>query len=154
MVSTSHFLFYGPYDAVIISDYNKGFLEKEDIKFFSEKLECPIFLDTKKYLGDWCHNIDFIKINHQEHQKNYERLPDYPELKEKLIVTKGKHGCEYKGKIYPTEEVPVKDVSGAGDTLIAGLVFEYVKSKDIEEAIDFAQICTTRVVQKIGVATV
>jgi bifunctional ADP-heptose synthase (sugar kinase/adenylyltransferase) len=148
------FMFYGPYDAVIISDYNKGFLEKEDIKFFSEKLKCPVFLDTKKYLGNWCHNIDFIKINHQEHQKNYERLPNYPELKEKLIVTKGKHGCEYKGKMYPTEEVPVKDVSGAGDTFIAGLVYEYVKSNNIEKAISFAQVCTTRVVQKIGVATV
>ena len=148
------FMFYGPYDAAIISDYNKGFLTEEDIRFFSEKLECPVFLDTKKFLGDWCNNVDFIKINSQEHRKNFERLPNYPELEDKIIVTKGKYGCLYKNKTYPTEEVPVKDVSGAGDTFIAALVFKYIKSKDIEKSIDFAQECTTKVVQKTGVATI
>ena len=56
--------------------------------------------------------------------------------------------------IYPTKEVSVKDLSGAGDTFLAGLVFEYVRSKDIESAIKFAQECTTIVVQKSGVSTV
>ena len=51
-------------------------------------------------------------------------------------------------------EVPVKDLSGAGDTFLAGLVCEYIKSKNIELAIKFAQECTTIVVQKEGVATV
>ena len=37
---------------------------------------------------------------------------------------------------------------------MSGLVFEYVKSKDIEKAIDFAQECTTKVVQKSGVSTI
>ena len=142
------------YDAVVISDYCKGFLEKEDIKLIAENFECPVFLDTKKFLGNWCNNIDFIKINSQEHHKNFEKLPNYPKLQEKLIITKGKYGCEYKGKIYPTTDVPVKDISGAGDTFIAGLVYEYVKTKDIKNAINFAQECTTTVVQKTGVATI
>ena len=60
----------------------------------------------------------------------------------------------FKNKIFPTQEVPVKDVSGAGDTFLAGLVFEYVKSGNINKAIKFAQICTTKVVQKHGVSTV
>ena len=50
--------------------------------------------------------------------------------------------------------MPVKDVSGAGDTFISGLVYEYVKSGDIEKSIKFAQECTTIVVQKTGVATI
>ena len=53
-----------------------------------------------------------------------------------------------------TEEVSVKDVSGAGDTFISGLVVEYVKTKDIKKAINFAQECTTKVVQQIGVVTI
>ena len=110
------------YDAIIISDYCKGFLTEDDIEAFAERAECPIFLDTKKQLGNWCKNIDFIKINHLEHLKNFERIPSYPKLEEKIIVTKGKEGCEHKGKTYPTQEVPVKDVSGAGDTFISGLV--------------------------------
>ena len=142
------------YDALIISDYNKGFLTEDDIAAFAERAECPVFLDTKKFLGDWCKNIDFIKINSLEHEKNFEQLPKYPYLYNKLIVTKGKQGCEYKNKTYPTKEVPVRDVSGAGDTFIAGLAFEYVKNNDIKKAINFAQKCTTTVVQKSGVATI
>ena len=144
----------GKYDAIIISDYCKGFLSEEIIKSISKTKECPVFLDTKKQLGTWCENIDFIKINHLEHLRNFERIPTYPKLEEKIIVTRGKDGCEHKGKTYPTQEVPVKDVSGAGDTFISGLVYEYVKSKNIEKAINFAQECTTIVVQKTGVATI
>ena len=54
----------------------------------------------------------------------------------------------------PTEEVPVKDVSGAGDTFLAGLVCKYIKTNDIEKSIKFAQECTMKVVQKHGVTTI
>ena len=52
------------------------------------------------------------------------------------------------------EEVSVKDVSGAGDTFMAGLVYQFVKTHNITNAINFAQECTTKVVQKIGVETI
>ena len=52
------------------------------------------------------------------------------------------------------EDVQVKDISGAGDTFLAGLTVEYVRSNDIVKAIDFAQECTKIVVQKHGVSTV
>ena len=75
-------------------------------------------------------------------------------MKDKLNVTKGKDGCEYMDKIFSVEEVSVRDVSGAGDTFIAGLVSEYIKSKDINKAIKFAQECACNVVTKRGVATI
>ena len=59
-----------------------------------------------------------------------------------------------KETLFPVKEVPVKDVSGAGDTFIAGLVRGYLDTNSIEKAIDFAQKCTTLVVQKHGVSTV
>jgi hypothetical protein len=53
------------YDAVVISDYCKGFLYEDDIEYIS--LKHPLtFLDSKKLLGDWAHNISFIKINSTE----------------------------------------------------------------------------------------
>jgi sugar/nucleoside kinase (ribokinase family) len=73
-------------------------------------------MDTKKQLGSWCNDISFIKINEFEHRKNFELLPNYPQIQDKLIVTRGKEGCEYMGKMYPVPPVSVKDVSGAGDT--------------------------------------
>tara|TARA_Y100000592_G_scaffold73504_1_gene114504 strand:+ start:19098 stop:19853 length:756 start_codon:yes stop_codon:yes gene_type:complete len=151
------FVYNKKYDAVIFSDYNKGFLTEEDIRLFTciqEIWDAPKFLDTKKFLGEWCEHFDFIKINSLEHQKNFEIIPNYPDLKDKLIVTLGKNGCSYRDNVYPTQEVPVKDVSGAGDTFLAGLVYKYVNTNDIKESIKFAQECTTEVVQKHGVATI
>ena len=141
------------YDAIIISDYCKGFLTEDDIEAFAERATCPIFLDTKKQLGKWCEKIDFIKINEFEHKKNFETIPNYPSLINKLIITRGSRGCEYKNKLYPVPKVPIKDVSGAGDTFLAGLTVEYLKSNNIEQAIKFANECATKVVQKRGVTT-
>jgi len=141
------------YDAVVISDYCKGFLNEDDIEYIS--LKHPLtFLDSKKLLGDWAHNISFIKINYNEYEKNKNVFSIDNILKNKTITTRGKYGCDYQNKNYPTKEVPVKDVSGAGDTFLAGLVVEYIRSKNIESAINFAQECTTIVVQKLGVSTI
>ena len=139
-------------DAIIISDYCKGFLEESDIEHIC-KYNKNVFVDTKKKLGKWIKDADFIKINELEYIKNYILLSD-DEFKDKLIVTLGSKGCRYNGKSFPVKEVPVKDVSGAGDTFIAGLVRGYLDTNSIYEAIKFAQECTTKVVQKHGVATV
>jgi bifunctional ADP-heptose synthase (sugar kinase/adenylyltransferase) len=142
------------YDAVIISDYNKGFLEKNDIEIIAKSFECPVFLDTKKELGDWCLSINYIKINSQEFNNSKSQIDNSELLYNKIIVTRGKHGCDYQGVNYPTTEVPVKDVSGAGDTFLAGLVVKYIETKKIKHAINFAQECTTKVVQKTGVSVI
>ena len=139
-------------DAIIISDYCKGFLEESDIEHIC-KYNKNVFVDTKKKLGEWIRDADFIKINELEYKKNHELLSD-DGFKEKLIVTLGSKGCRYNERDFSVEEVPVKDVSGAGDTFIAGLVRGYLDTNNIESAIEFAQKCTTRVVQKHGVATV
>jgi len=140
------------YDSIIISDYCKGFLEESDIEHIC-KYNKNVFVDTKKKLGEWIKDADFIKINELEYQKNHEVLSEN-EFEEKLIVTLGSKGCRYKGKEFSVKEVPVKDVSGAGDTFIAGLVRGYLDTQDIESAIEFAQRCTTHVVQQHGVAIV
>ena len=140
------------YDAIIISDYCKGFLEESDIQHICENNK-NVFVDTKKKLGEWIREADYIKINELEYKKNHELLSD-DGFKEKLIVTLGNKGCRYNEKDFSVEEVPVKDVSGAGDTFIAGLVRGYLDTQDIESAIEFAQKCTTHVVQKHGVAIV
>jgi len=144
---------WGDYDAVIISDYCKGFLSEQDIEWISNQHQI-VFLDTKKVLGDWAYEVDFIKINYHEYENNINVLSKDKTLSDKTIVTRGKHGCTFKGINYPTQEVSVKDLSGAGDTFLSGLVVEYARSRNIESAINFAQECTTIVVQKKGVSTI
>ena len=111
--------------------------------------KCPVFLDTKKLLGDWCKDIDFIKINNPEWDNNSHYDSD------NVIVTDGKNGATYKGKNYPVEaEVKVSNVSGAGDTFLAGLAFKYIKEFDIDNAINFANACASKVVQERGVTSI
>lgn len=142
------------YDSIIIVDYNKGFISEEIIQKVSENASCPIFLDTKKKLGDWVSSIDFIKINFLEYQDSKSFIEKNDWISKKLIVTRGKFGCDYNGKNYPTKEVSIKDVAGAGDTFLSGLVCEYLKNQSIEESIKFANKCSTQVVQKRGVSII
>ena len=139
-------------DAIIISDYCKGFLEEEDIKWICDNNE-NVFVDTKKKLGTWIENANFIKINELEYKKNHELLSDEG-FEKKLIVTLGSKGCRWNDVTFDVESVPVRDVSGAGDTFLAGLVRGYLDTGDIIRGIELAQKCTTIVVQKHGVATV
>jgi bifunctional ADP-heptose synthase (sugar kinase/adenylyltransferase) len=140
------------FDAVIISDYDKGFLHEDDIKWIC-KNNNNVFVDTKKKLGHWINDVDFLKINDLEYESNKDFFENNSIIN-KTIITRGREGCLFKGDKYPTDDVPVKDISGAGDTFLAGLTTEYIRSKDIVKAIKYAQDCTKIVVQKHGVSTV
>jgi bifunctional ADP-heptose synthase (sugar kinase/adenylyltransferase) len=140
-------------DAIIISDYDKGFLHTDDIAAICNNNK-NVFVDTKKKLNGWIENVDFLKINDLEYERNKNFFDSPSEVSKKTIITRGREGCEFRGQNYPTEDVPVKDISGAGDTFLAGLVVEYIRSNDIKKAIKFAQDCTKIVVQKHGVSTV
>ena len=142
---------YEKYDVIIISDYNKGFLSEQDIEYISSN-HSVTFLDTKKILGPWCSNIKFIKINEFEYERTRHMLNE--DLVNKMIITLGPNGAKHKENIYPVPKVEIKDTSGAGDTFIAGLVAKYVKTKDIDESIKFANICATKMVQKKGVSVI
>ena len=145
---------FSDYDAIVISDYDKGFLHVDDIQYICEKYE-DVFIDTKKEIDDWIMNVKFIKINSIEYNNNVKYIKKNNNwLNDKLIVTRGKYGCEFNGYMFDVEDVPIKDVSGAGDTFLSALVVEYIKSQDIIKSIRFAQKCTTMVVQKQGVTTV
>lgn len=140
------------YDAIIISDYDKGFLSEERIKDIS-MLNTLIFMDTKKKIDWWASEVEFIKINEKEFNNNWSNDFDYDG---DLIITKGKGGALLNfDKNFPIEkEHPVRDLSGAGDTFLAALVVNYVKNNNIEEAIRFANKCASWVVTQKGVVVV
>jgi len=139
-------------DAIIISDYDKGFLNEEDIEWICSN-NANTFIDTKKIIDIWASNASFLKINHVEFERTEYTLK-HLNLKNKLIITLSDKGCKYKDKIFPVEKVQIKDISGAGDTFMSGLVLEWLRTGKIDLAIKFAQDCATIVVQKIGVSTI
>ena len=110
-------------------------------------MKIKILLKIDLFLKD----VAFIKINEPEWEATKDNInPD--DWKDKIIVTLGSEGCMYNDKVYPITIVDVLDLSGAGDTFMAGLVFQYVQTKNIGDALHFANSCAMRAVQKKGVA--
>jgi D-beta-D-heptose 7-phosphate kinase/D-beta-D-heptose 1-phosphate adenosyltransferase len=117
------------FDAVVISDYNKGYLTTEKIFEIVEGSRCPVFIDSKKsYLPN--KSNCFVKINDLE----CSQLSDDCFI-DNLIVTKGSGGCFFNNKIYPAEKVKVYDVVGAGDTFLSALVYGYISTNNIDQAL-------------------
>ena len=141
----------GNYDAIVISNYNKGFLHKLDIEFLLNKYPLT-FIDSKKLFGDYIKKASFIKINQTEYEKNIDNLVDF---KGQLIVTLGEKGVKWNNIIHPpSRQAEVSDLSGAGDTFLSGFVYHYLSFKNTGNAINFAQNCSLEVIEKKGVVTV
>ena len=134
---------YTLYDAVVISDYNKGTVSYELVENIRKEYMGPIFVDTKKtdvYRFEGC----YVKINSLEHS----RLTSFCSG---LIVTAGSDGARLGGQVYPAPEVEVSDVCGAGDTFLSALTYGYLQTNNIENAIEFANHAASITVQHLGV---
>lgn len=139
------------YDAVILSDYNKGFLTSERIEEIAKNSKFTI-LDSKKKLEQTnIEDITFIKLNEYEYQNNSEIVERFPE---KFIITLGSKGAKYMDKTFPSPKAQETiDVSGAGDTFVASFTLKYLETKNVDESIEFANKMSSIVVGKRGVAT-
>lgn len=135
------------FDAIVISDYDKGYVNYDLIRILTEEFIGPIFVDTKKtdmLQLETC----IIKINAQE----YSRLTSFPSEYTDIIVTHGDKGATWKDKKFPAKPVEVADVCGAGDTFLAALCFQHLNtSGDMEQAIQFAIQASSVTVQHLGV---
>jgi len=138
------------WDAIVVSDYGKGYLNHEAIQHICGTHPL-VFVDTKKKINLFLKDVAFIKINEPEWEATKDNI-NPNDWKEKIIVTLGSEGCMYNDRVYPVAIVDVLDLSGAGDTFMAGLVFQYVQTEDISDALHFANECAMRAVQKKGVA--
>lgn len=133
------------YDAVIISDYDKGTVTYELMEEVIATVECPVFIDTKKtdlerLQGAW------VKINELEYSKIKSECSG-------LIVTRGSKGASIIHHQFhcPAPQVEVADVTGAGDTFLSALAYCYVNTRSIEQAVKFAVKASAVTVQHLGV---
>lgn len=138
------------YDAIIISDYNKGFLSYESIEMIIKKSKGPVFIDTKKQdLSRFSADRVFVKINESEYKNRYS-------IPKNLIVTLGDRGATYytinpKTELHvPTKSVDVVDVCGCGDTFLSAVTVQYLYTKNIERSIMFANAAAGITVQHRG----
>lgn len=138
-----------PYDAVVISDYGKGVVDYELVEDIIEQsaggTKYPVFIDTKltdleRMQGAW------VKINE----------PEYNRIKSEctgLIVTRGARGAEvpHHDIVEFVPPVEVVDVTGAGDTFLAALTYQFLVTKNIRMAVAFANRAAAVTVQHLGV---
>lgn len=133
------------YDAVVISDYGKGFVKYFDYELIREIFKGPIFLDTKDrslnlYKGA------IVKINQFEYE-----ISDRGTALQDLIVTYGGEQVTWRDQVFYPPTVDAHDVCGAGDTFLAALAFCYVATESMPIAIEFAMLAATVTVKHIGV---
>ena len=137
------------YDFVIVSDYDKGFLDDEWLKYLGKFSKLSILDSKRKLSKEIVESFTFVKLNEKEYWRNTD-VHDYPNI----IITLGEKGAKYDGVVYespkPQETI---DVSGAGDTFTASFILSYYLTKDIEKSILFANEKSAIVVSKRGVTT-
>lgn len=138
----------GEYDAVVISDYDKGTLSYEEIEEIINSFAVPVFIDTKKTDLSRFKNC-VVKINETEYL-NSTSLPD------NLIVTRSDKDVIVlrKGKVvsqHEVQKVQLHDATGAGDSFLAAFVVYYLISNDFNRSIDFAITSSQITVTKFGV---
>jgi rfaE bifunctional protein kinase chain/domain len=161
-------------DALILSDYNKGFLTaglvKELIKLANEKNKY-IVVDPKpdnvlNYIGATSmtpNTKEAISCNNGkeiENEKDFETMGQ--KLREKLsleniLITRSEKGMSLFGKeeikSIPTFAKEVYDVTGAGDTVISVFTLAAASGASFYEAAKIANAAAGIVVGRIGTST-
>lgn len=137
------------YDFVVVSDYNKGFLDDQWLKYLGKYAKLSILDSKRKLSREVVDSFTFVKLNEKESINNY----DLKDCKN-IIVTLGERGAKYDDVVYespnPKETI---DVSGAGDTFTASFILAYFGTNDVEKSIVYANEKSSIVVSKRGVAT-
>ena len=131
------------YDAIVVSDYNKGSITYELIEQIIQT-GLPVFVDTKKtdlkrFEGAW------VKINELEYSKITSECKG-------LIVTRGARGASviHHSIECPAPEVEVADVTGAGDTFLAAFAYQYLGTTNLVKSVRFAIDASAVTVQHLG----
>ncbi|MFH1076036.1 MAG: D-glycero-beta-D-manno-heptose-7-phosphate kinase [Pseudomonadota bacterium] len=162
----------GKADLVILSDYNKGVLNRDTIReaiSLCKKRNIPVFVDPKRpewdsYRGATCITPNILEVEAvtgKRIKKDEAVLADIAiSLRERyeidwLMITRGPDGICLVG----TDAVPlfikakareVYDVSGAGDTVIATLAAGVASGLPFPKATEVANIAAGIVVGKLG----
>lgn len=145
-------------DIVVISDYAKGTLSEDliaEIIDYTLKSKKQIVIDPKPQHVSAYRNASFITPNFKEacellgvrrdfSLENAKELAKglYSRINSSVVLTLSENGILfYAGKevnYYKTFKRGVKDVSGAGDTVVAALAVGLANGLDINEAIYFS----------------
>jgi len=164
------------FQAVIVSDYNKGMISADLMSLLMKKLRfqttIPVIVDPKPHLMERFTGVTIMTPNLHEAEtmagisitnedellQAAETIMARLELKA-LLITRGEAGMALFEKdreplLIPTMAREVFDVTGAGDTVVATLALGLAAGLDFSEAAVLANRAAGIVVGKLGTATV
>ena len=150
--------FHKEVEYVILSDYDKGFINDpakiiKKLKKTGKKVVVDLKKPIRKYFG-----ADVVKMNEREFEK-YVGSGSYQtaridNLIDTLIITKGAKGCTVVNSdgefMIKTDDHPVSDVTGAGDVFIAALTYYLACGKSMIIAAEYATKLASISVTKFG----
>lgn len=156
------------WQALIISDYSKGLLNKKLIQKIiklAKKHKMPTIADTRPKNADFFRNITLLTPNHKEAIEiaGVDNLKKAGRIIQKklncdVLITQGAEGMTLfeKNRIqhFSTKAHEVFDVAGAGDTVVAALTLALAAGSNLKEAAIISNHAAGVVVGKLGVATV
>ncbi len=164
-------------DAVVMSDYSKGFLSErlaQAVIARAHDAGRPVIVDPRPQNRASYAGCDYLTPNWREARAML-RLPDAEptpeavaetaralaaEMNVHVVLTLGPHGitfCSRDGRemfSQPTLAREVFDVSGAGDTVVAAFALARASRTEHQTAVSIANRAASVVVGKFGTATV
>ena len=160
-------------DAVILSDYNKGFFSEtfsQDIISSCRERGIPVIVDFKPLNRSFFKGGDILVPNRPEAGSMHSGFLDGANFKKatldlydllecsNLIITLGDLGlCGYDGKAFfhvLSNKIHEVDSVGCGDTVRAGLALGFATGLTLHEAMSLANDAAAIVCQKVGTAFV
>ena len=154
---------------LVFSDYAKGTnLHFPEIVKMAHSFENTIFVDPKSKDWEMYRFANFLTPNLKEIEEQIGPWRNVSELVglsrkiltqyelEGLIITRGENGViaiTQAGEVLDVQGIPtqVSEVSGAGDTFLACFVNEYLRSNNLLESIEYANIEASRSVGFPGI---
>lgn len=153
------------YDAIVISDYDKGLVTEEVARACIDSGKLTI-VDSKRADLSIFRGADILKVNENEFAKNvsgeFETLTKYVVVTlgprgAKLLTTQKQSDNRYRidEEHFATDRVPVAYTVGVGDTHTAALAVALVEDfNDVRKAVKFATACATIAATKQGTSVV
>ena len=135
---------------IIISDYNKGIINSKLMSKL-KSLNIPILVDPKKENIEFYKNVFLVKPNSVEVREMAKKDNDLEAgktlskiLNSNILLTRASEGIAYfglNGDFFSYSSQPIgelKDVTGAGDSVIAAFAHFYNLGKGLEECVRLA----------------
>jgi D-beta-D-heptose 7-phosphate kinase/D-beta-D-heptose 1-phosphate adenosyltransferase len=162
------------HDGIIISDYKKGVVTKDLIKYINRvarKNNIVVAVDPKVGHLDYYRGVSLITPNQKEaSEMSHTEIIDESTLVDAgklllndlkckaVLVTRGKDGMTLFEKDKRKQKIKtvareVFDVTGAGDTVIAAFTLAYVSGASLKRAAEIANHAAGIVVGEVGTAT-